>query len=178
MSAPELTPVERAFYELLRRAVAGAVTEAQNNPLFSRLSDAEQIEVRKRLLTLSNLHSALKQGEQYPTSPLLTLDRVRGWLPTYLRHLRSLFAGVTDHALSACQVVSISGKYSLLCEYAEGGHGGRVLTCEAAASDQSWHEHVISEHTRQHDAMGDGHSCETIDAMLAERHNEQSGTVR
>lgn len=178
MSAPELTPVERALHELLRRAVAGVVTEAQNSPLFTRLSEAEQIEVRKRLLTLSNLHTAIKRGERHPSSSLLELDRVRGWFPAYLRHLRGLFMDVTDHAMSACQVVSISGRYSLACEYVEDGHGGRKLVCEAAAGDQPWHEHAISEHTRLHDKMGDGHSCESIDAMLAGRINERKGAVR
>lgn len=177
MSAPELTPVERAFHELLRRAVASAVTEAQNSPLFTRLSEAEQIEVRKRLLTLSNVHTVIKQGEQYP-NPLLALDRVRGWFPTFLARLNEPFVNVPSHAFAGCQVTSISARYALPCDYIETGSGGRKLVCETAGGDQPWHDHSISEHTRLHDKMGDGYSCEAIDAMLAERINEQKGAAR
>lgn len=178
MSAPELTPVEMAVHDVLRRAITSAVVnDASKSYHFSKLSEAEKVEARRRLITMSNLHTAIRDGEQYPHH-FLDLPRVRGWFPEYLRSLRSLFADVPDHALNACQVVSISAQYSSLCDYTEEGQGGRKLACESSLGDQDWHEHMISEHTRQHDQMGDGHSCKTIDTLIIARENEQNGVVR
>lgn len=172
MSAPELTPVERAFHELLRRAVAGAVIEAQNSFLFTRLSEAEQIEVRKRLLTLSNVHGAIKFGKKYPDE-LLELDRLRGWFPQYLEQLFAPLASAVYPALEMCQVVNPVVRDAYTCPHRDSGG----LVCEASGSPE-WHDHSISEHTIEHALHGNGYSCEAIDAKLAERINEQKGATR
>lgn len=173
MSAPELTPVDYAFHELLRRAIAGAVTEVPNSsPALLRLTEAELIEVRKRLLTLSNLHAAIRRGEQHP-HPLLELDRLRGWFPQYLEQLFAPLASAVYPALEMCQVVNPIVRDAYTCPHRDSGG----LVCEASGSPE-WHDHSISEHTIEHALHGSGYSCEAIDAKLAERINEQKGAVR
>lgn len=169
MSAPELTPVDLAMHDILRRAITQAVlNEAPKNHYFAKLSEGEKIEVRKRLVTLSNLHTAVRDGDEHPHE-LVELSRLRGWFPEYIGQISAPTRSLPSYSLLLCQVTSRAVRATYTCEHRESGG----LVCEAAG-DPAWHEHKISEHTQLHAERGNGYSCESIDAALIARRDQQS----
>lgn len=173
MSAPELSNVELAMHDVLRRAITVAVAnDTSKSYAFSKLSEGEKIEVRRRLVTLSNLHTAVRDGDEHPHE-LVDISRLRGWFLEYVEQLMAPTHPATHPALESCQVVNPLARHAYDCEHYESGG----LVCEASG-DRAWHEHKISEHTQLHDERGNGYSCEAIDAMLIKRRDEQDGATR
>lgn len=169
MSAPELTPVDLAMHDILRRAITQAVlNEAPKNHYFAKLSEGEKVEVRMRLVTLSNLHTAVRDGDEHPHE-LIELSRLRGWFPEYIGQISAPTRSLPSCSLLLCQVTSHAVRTAYTCGHRESGG----LVCEASG-DPAWHDHKISEHTKLHDQMGNGYSCTQIDAQLIKRRNQQN----